>query len=500
MNYEPLNNLENNLYKHTHKIRLLFIGLVMASSTTLFSRAITLEDAMQLTQYNNPKIHQYEEKSIQKKYLNRVAFGNFLPSVSVNAGVTHMKDPLEIDLSPIREVILQMQTSNQVQITNANLIAQGLPPLSTEQNLALSGQAYQQLDGLIPPFSETLKERDYNTATLIAVQPIFLGGKLVAAKKAAKADKEATEFEYDHVSNGILKTAVEQYINVLLLKHVVETREFVLEGMNMHLSDAEKLYKQGLIAKYNLLRAQVAVADADKKSFDDKNNLDLAKLALKKTLALDESMSVQTVDSLAYKQITLSLDDFTKGALEHQPLLNMLTEKNKMARQNYVAKRADYLPTIVGVGKYEMYPEYLSALEPRWAAGVQVSYNIFDGAKRYHRLQEAKHKQKEVEYIKLDMQDQIELWVNKSYTEMRNAEKRLQKLDTNIALASESLKLNEKRFKSGLGTSLEVVDAQLALEKNLVDKLVSLADYYKAMADLYYAKGRPSEILMVWQQ
>lgn len=54
------------------------------------------------------------------------------------------------------------------------------------------------------------------------------------------------------------------------------------------------------------------------------------------------------------------------------------------------------------------------------------------------------------------------------------------------------------RFETGLGTSLDVIDAELVLEKNLIESKTSLFDYYKAMADLYTAVGEPEKFLSIW--
>ncbi|MBN2091515.1 TolC family protein, partial [candidate division KSB1 bacterium] len=106
---------------------------------------------------------------------------------------------------------------------------------------------------------------------------------------------------------------------------------------------------------------------------------------------------------------------------------------------------------------------------------------------------------KEVEYAEMDVKSQINLWVNKAYREMRNAEIRYQKFEFSIRLARENVKVNEKRFNSGLGTSLEVIDARLVLEKNQIERTKSLYDYYQSLTELYEASGNPKEIVNFWQ-
>ena len=146
-----------------------------------------------------------------------------------------------------------------------------------------------------------------------------------------------------------------------------------------------------------------------------------------------------------------------------------------------------------------MYPEYLSSLEPRWAVGLQMKFNLFNGFKDYLRLQTASHLEDEVSFIEADTKRKINLWVNKAYLDADNSKTRYQKLIATVDLANENLRQNEKRFLSGLGTSLEVIDARLSLEKVEIDRLLSLYEYYHSLSDLFLAVGTPNEFFKVWQ-
>ena len=169
-----------------------------------------------------------------------------------------------------------------------------------------------------------------------------------------------------------------------------------------------------------------------------------------------------------------------------------------LASENFNVARSSFLPTIAAFGKYEVYPEYLSSLEPRWAVGLQMKMNLFNGFKDYLKLQSAKHLESEVEHAAQDAKKKINLWITKSYLEMQNSKTRYEKLKATISLAEENLRQNEKRFETGMGTSLEVIDARLSLEKVQIDRLVSLYQYYSSLADLYLAAGVPTEFLKIW--
>lgn len=475
----------------------------MVSVLTLLSghavaQVLSLDQTIQMALENNDKIRQYHEKFEQAKSADREALGNFLPSLTFQASYNHMNDPLSIDLSPIREAMIQMQANNQVEFSNIYELLQAQPALTPEQRAALYNQYSSGLDGLLPEFRETLKDQDYRTASLVATQPLFMGGKLRAAKKFSAAEKRAAEDELTSIRNEIIRDAVDNYLAIVLLQQAVKTREDVLAGMQQHRQNAQRLSDEGLIARYDLLRAEVAVADADRNLFDERNHLELAMVAFRNTLGLDDDVPVTIIDTLVFRPVGDSLSTFCERAYSDQPLLQMIGEKKTAASQKYAVERSKFLPQLVGYGKYELYDNDLSALEPRWIVGIQLSMNIFNGFKDHHRLSAAKSLKREVDFLEAGTKRQINLWVNKSYRDVRNAETRYQKLEASVALAEESVRLNDKRFQTGLGTSLEVIDAQLSLEKNRIERLTSLYDYYKSLTDLLVATGHPGDIITTW--
>ncbi|MGE5496902.1 MAG: TolC family protein [Syntrophothermus sp.] len=475
--------------------------LLSACFTGLLSgQTITLENAVESALQNNERIKQSGERLKQKEFQNTEAWGNFLPVIGIEGSYTHLNDEMSIDLSPIKNVIVTLQGKNQAELASIGNILAGKGPYSQAQKDAYASAAMAQLNNTIPPFSETFKKQDYKTATIIGIQPLFTGGKLLSAKKFASQEKYSAEIELRKVKNEIIQETVNNYLAVVLLQNVVKTRKNVLAGIIRHKNDAQKLFNEGLIANYHLLRAEVAVADAERNLSDDQNKLELALLSFRNTLGIKDDAEISVNDTLVYSENSDPLNSFLSEASVNQPVLQLIEMKKLAAESKYTAERAGFLPTVAAFGKYEMYPEYLSSLEPRWAVGVQVKLNLFNGFRDYARLQNAVHLEREVSLIEAEARKKVDLWVNKSYKDMLNARTRYEKTDKTIELASENLRLNDKRFQSGMGTSLEVIDAQLSLEKNKIESLNSLYEYYKSMTDLYTASGNPLEIISIWHK
>ena len=483
-----------------HKQRHIFLLLGIFLPGLLFAQSLKLREALQLAEVQNEKILQQQENVAQKIYAEREAWGNFLPSVTLQASLTHLNDPMVIDLNPIRTALIQMQAGNQTEFANIYRLLQGQAPLSDPERAAYFQGAVQQLDGVLPEFTETFKEQDYRTATIVGVQPLFLGGKLWAAKKFAGAETRAARAEAQLNRNQVLQETANRYFQVALLQEVVRTRQNLLDGIRRHKAEAQRLVDEGLIARYHLLRAAVAVADAERALLQDQNNLELARLALRHTLALNDTTSIYIAESLHFADFTAPFPQLKEQAVTAQPALHLVAAKKVAAGQKLTVARSEFLPRVAAFGKYELYPEYLSSLEPRWAIGLQLSFNLFNGFKNYQQIQSAKHLKRQVQYMEQQTRRQVDLWLEKAWREMQNARERYLKSAADLSLAQENVRLNEKRFHSGLGTSLEVIDARLMLQKVEVERLAALYDYYQSLTQLCAATGDTKQILAIWEK
>ncbi len=475
-----------------------FVALALIAPALCHGQTLTLETAVGTALQKSERIGQYQERVAQKEYGTKDAWGNFLPSLTFTAGYTRLNDPITMDLEPVRQAMIALQAGTQTEFANAYTLLQGKPGLTPSQREATTAANAASLNDRLPLFVDELKHQDYKSGTFVATQPLFLGGKLLAAKNYALSEQRSAVIELERTKSEIVQETVANYLAVVLMTDVVATRRDVLAGMNRHDEQAKKLFHEGLIASHQVMRAEVAVADAERNLFDDENKLELANIALRTSLGMPTEERIDVMESLAYRTTDDTLATYQVAAMSGHPVLKILAEKRVAAAQNYTVQRSEFLPQIAAFGKYEVYPQYLSILEPRWAVGVQLSMNLFNGFKSFSKLEAAVHLEREVEYIDADARKKIDLLVNKNYRELVNARNRYQRLKKNIVLAQENLRLMQNRFETGLGTSLDVIDAELVLEKNQIERKQSLFDYYKAMTELYATVGTPEKVVTIW--
>jgi len=164
-----------------------------------------------IPQLNNMK------KNIQKVFDDLSSYGNFLPIINFNFGYTHLNQNMMIDSNPIRDVIINLQASNQVELTNLGNVVSGKSTLTDVQKVELKASVIHSLNSTIPSFQETFKKQDYKTGTFLITQPIFVGGNLLAAKSAAKNEKLSSDYELSKIKNEVQIKAIDAYLKVILM-------------------------------------------------------------------------------------------------------------------------------------------------------------------------------------------------------------------------------------------------------------------------------------------
>ncbi len=373
----------------------------------------------------NPKVLQYQEKFHEREWEMRATFGNFLPTATASLGYTAMNDPLVMNLDPIRDAMLRMQTLTYTKMAVDSFVrAHGLTP--TSPAIAGFAESYQKgtqtaLDAALPHFIDTLKEKNYPSAQLTLTQPIFMGGRICAAHRAAHDEYQSALAELRQTTNVILQETFSNYISLALINKVVEVRSNVLTSMRRHEKDATELYENGIIAKSALLRAKVAVAEAEQAFSNDTNKRYLARLALAKSLNLPDTILPETSDTLCLQSIKETIKSLINRADSSQPLLAILNAKSDAAKAKVIAERALFLPKAALFGKLELFPDHLSALEPTWAAGITVSIDLFTGGKNISRVQTAKHLVNEIYFLTEATKADIHLLIQKTWLECQNA-------------------------------------------------------------------------------
>jgi outer membrane protein TolC len=474
------------------KITKLLLMFFLLHSSFFGQSRLSLRDAVSVALKRNETIKRYEAKVKEKDAERDAAFGNYLPKVTITGGYTYMGDNIQINSSHLKNSLDDIAARYGVQITN-NILPVPLPPDALYEKLYGSMQK-------LPAYNLIIDKQHFPTANISVIQPLFTGGKINAGSNFAEAEYQEANIEVKKATNETIQQIINMYLGVVLLKQVVQTRKDVIEGIKKHKKTAEQLVAEGVVAKYQLLRAKVALSGAESELEDDVNNLSLAKLALNSTMGFRNDTTFVLSDKLNFTDVQLDIEHGIDSAYTNQPLLKLIEQKKIMVEQKRNAASSNMWPTIFAFGEVGFFREEMPGIiQPPWIVGVQMKYEIFSGMKDYNEIQSSEYLKNQLLYADKDAKNKIKLWVNKSYRQVNNAKNKYQKLASTIELAEENLRMATRRFEEGYGTSLEVIDATLELEGEKVKRAATLYNYYKALTEYYVATGNPQKAVDIFE-
>ncbi len=349
-------------------------------------------------------------------------------------------------------------------------------------SLAPVAEAY----GIDSPLSFT--ERDWRTRPVVtAVLPLYTGGVIPAAQRAASAAHEQASAEAQRQSLTV--QLAQAYFGQRLAEQAVDVRRDVRDGLNRHLSDAEKLEREGFATRAQRLQATVARDKAEREYQKTVNDLATLKAAL--ATLLRSGGEVQPVSPLFVQRVPLEpVASFERTAQARQPQIARLRAMVAQAEQGVRVQQAKLKPQIFAFGQYDFRRRDEMLTDPDWAFGIGLKYTFLSPNSRPAQISAARAQQDQAEAGLREAENQVALGVRKAWNELETARQQYVLLDSSIAQAQENLRLQELAFREGQATSLDVIDARLGLGGARVERAQAAYQYDIALAQLLEVSGQ----------
>ncbi len=432
-------------------------------------------------------------------------------SAQVTAPVSSQDAPVRIDLASVvhlaRDRNLQVRAAQEGIHAAREKVGQAMALrfgrvgveaayLRLNDDIAISSPPVELpiLGGLTVPVPKVmLAPRDHVRARLEAGLPLFTGGKITNAVAQARAGEKAARALSGDTEAAAIFQAGQLYLGTLLGREVLHLNESALQSYRRHLDEARTAYRLGVVANYDVIRAEAAVAEQEKRLTEAQNRVDVTEAALRTVLDLGEDVRLDISGDLFQPPAPPALADAQAAAMEGHPGLTALRHKVEALERAQRMETASYLPQVAAVAAKETVTHKLAHTDPTWFAGVQATWNLFEGGARRARVAE---KASEAARTRIELhhaESQVRLAVRSSLLDYESRKSALESARKAAELARESLRLAEKRFSVGTGASLEVLDANVALTAAETGVRNSLYQMTVAYLELYRHTGDIAE-------
>jgi outer membrane protein TolC len=326
-------------------------------------------------------------------------------------------------------------------------------------------------------------------------QPLFTGFGLSNSLKTAKYNAQAVQAEYSADKAHLfleIETAYWNYYRSLDFHKLAQEN---LLQVQSHLKDVESFFQQGLVTKEEVLRTQVSLSNAKLLLMEAENSASLALLVLndKMGISLDTELELASQISADFNE-TNDLSELIAQALNNRKELIAVKSRLKSAEYSVKGSRSGYFPQIYLNANYN-YDRPNQRIMPTqdefndtWDASIVLSLDLWNWGKTQQKVNQANARMKQAQTAVAMIQSAIEMEVERSYLTLKKTYDATALAEVSVQKAEESLKIIQDKFRLGLASNSDLLDAE-------VDYLRAKTNYSSALIDRQLAHSALSNAI-----
>ncbi|WP_283396236.1 TolC family protein [Candidatus Pelagisphaera phototrophica] len=399
----------------------------------------------------------------------------------------------------IRRAIEQIEEQEGIIV---EVKARTRPSLSLDAN-------YQKLDGGLSEVVEGFGIATDNTwgISLNLRQALYQGGGIKAALKAQDLTRESVRLFLESTIMDAMLEVTTRYYGTLLARDQIEVEEQNVELLEETLEDAQNRLRAGSVSDFEVLRAEVLLANAKPALIRRRSAFRVAIDQLRRSIGYGnyrrDSNNLEKVPEflgeLKYELVAYDLAICLDLALSNRSELERLRLIEEARDAGLEIARSDYRPSVDLIGSYgkrkSNFSESFDDGPEGWTVGVVATWDIFDGAARKGRVRQARSQLEQSRIERDSLRLAIEVEVRQAMSEFREAEELVNAAAKAVEQAEEALRLADSRYNAGAINQLDVFEARFALTDSRTNRLEAYYRHIVAVANLKRAMGEDKPAL-----
>jgi len=332
-------------------------------------------------------------------------------------------------------------------------------------------------------------QNSFNNSVSLSL-PLYTGGRSEGLVGQARMGLKVADLTMDKTRQQLKLEATNAYFGVLAMRNLLQVAQESVDNLTAHLKNVQAQFEVGTVAKSDVLRSEVELANAQQDLIKAQNNYDGAVATLNNVIGLSHGTEIRLKEDLKYEQQGIALEDGISYAMKNRPDVIAADANIQKAKEGVKVARSGFLPTISLTGSNNWNDDkFPGARNSNWLVGLTTSLTVFDTNLTLSRVKEAEASLAIANETARQTRDAVALEVRSEYLGMREAEKRIDTSKVAVAKAEEDFAIAQVRYNAGVGTNLDVIDAQLALVKAKTNYIQALYDYNTSKAKLDKAMG-----------
>ncbi|MEO1431812.1 MAG: TolC family protein [Cyanobacteria bacterium J06633_8] len=366
------------------------------------------------------------------------------------------------------------------------------PTLGLNGRLVRQRSAGEQLQNrLTPDVARTeLESTTAFTGSLQLNYDIYTGGRGTARIRQAEEQLRLQELDVERLSEEIRLNVATEYYNLQQADEQVRISKESVVNAEASLRDARALEKAGVGTRFDSLRTQVNLANSQQQLTNARSQQRIARRTLATRLNLGQSATLSAADPVKLAGLwRRSLENSIVLAYQNRPELQQQLAQRNISEQQRREALTQLSPQISFVANYELLDIFddTAATSNGYSIALTASMSLFDGGASRARAAQFKIDSEIAETQFSSTRNQIRFQVEQAYSSLESNRENVQTSEAALNQARESLRLARLRFQAGVGTQLEVLDAENALTQAEGNRVNAILDYNRALASLQRA-------------
>lgn len=425
-----------------------------AVSTLDLSKPLTIDDALEVAFKNNPGIRIALDVARRSRNVVAESRANFNPRI--NATVIYTRQP--------------------------------------EQTVSVPTAPGE------PPGSFVVQNAENTMAQANVAVPIDINRQLAYALGISERGFQIRYYNVVAAAEQLIFSVKAAYYDLLRACGQQDVAQSAVNDAEVQLKDARAKFEAGAVARFDVTRAEVSVANLNQALIASRGRVELARSAFNRVLGIDINSPTTIVGVAVSPDVTtVDVPKEVDTAYANRPDVRAAEVSIELNQTNVKLQRTGYLPSlsVVGVTTYNLNTSTFQTNNLNWAATVNVSIPIWEGGITRARVEQAKADVQNAVDTLDDVKLGAALEVRTAAVNLQEAAERMKSTAENVALAEESLRLANVRYTAGISTLVEVIDAENALTLARFNYVQAEYDYATALADLQRATAMQPEMSRV---
>ncbi|HHE33246.1 MAG TPA: TolC family protein [Chlorobaculum parvum] len=320
-----------------------------------------------------------------------------------------------------------------------------------------------------------------------------------AGIKASGLVREISDELYRNTNAEVVTSIRRAYYDVLIASENRKLVEQSIARWEQAQRDTDALFRQGVAADIDTLKAWLSVENLKPDLIRVRHGESIAATKLKVVMGIEQDTPLALSDSLAFHEIPVpqGVAAAYREALDNRPDVRSLGLQVEAENEKVTAARSEGLPVLSAFGQLQAQTQFDddTALDStRWpvssSVGLQLSVPIFSGFATSSRIEQAKINRLQQRTRYEDLKAQVRADVEVRLSNLIEARKRIDVQSKTIAVAERSYRITRLRLREGIGSRLELTDAELQLQTAKTNYLQAVYDYLIASTELEKSLGR----------